>query len=144
MSTMNSVSSVLDVVVGLHVLSAERGHGSFLTITLSGGMDKPETHRLWVYLCDWVLRENAHVLVCSDTISEANAAVVSLLVGRKITKYAIGDDNDWIELFFDGNMSLQLDEASDLYGEEAEMLLFFELNKHKGSFLHSTGVKERT
>jgi hypothetical protein len=114
----------------LQVTSARRGVGSFLTLDLaepSPELDSVGSQwSIWVYLCDWSLRSDGEELLnsdCSDDSSYEHA--LARLTGGRLLRTEIRDENETAELIFDGGITLFVDDASDIYGENRELLMVF-------------------
>lgn len=82
---MSLSPQVFSSLLGRFVFNAKKGHGSFVTFSLTTTPETPsEEFHFWVYMCEWQIREAGNDLAHSDSEDDALISGVSALNGRKM------------------------------------------------------------
>lgn len=72
-------------LLGCSVFNAKKGHGSFVTFSLTATPDTPaELFYFWVYMCHWEIRESERELAHSESEDNEIGSAVSALNGRRL------------------------------------------------------------
>ena len=138
-----------EIRLPLRVVKAERGIGSFLTIDLLGEdasmqSDGPTKWMIWIYLSDWVLRDGqADLLDSGCTDSTMYEQCLSKLEKAELKRAVAVDAGETCELSFSNGFELFIDDASDIYGQESEMLMIFRDGECAGVFKAGKGLVHR-
>jgi hypothetical protein len=145
-STRNYFLGYQGIPLPLVVTSAKRGIGSFLTIDLVGENDREQPPnatqwRVWIYLCDWALKEGDVETLDSDcTNNERYDRGLAKLIGKELLRALATDENETCELLFSNDMRLFVDDASDVYGPEQDMIKIFRNEKFEIAFKSRVGL----
>lgn len=84
---MSTSLEVFAPLLGFSVFDAKKGHGSFVTFSLTSTPETPtEEFYFWVYLCDWQMREPGTELAHSESEDDVLASAVSALNGKRLER----------------------------------------------------------
>ena len=117
---MSASPSLFSPLLGLYPFDAKKGHGSFVTFSLTTTPNSPvEEFYFWIYMCSWRIREAGSELAHSEsTVSEIISAV-SALNGRKLEGLVLHSYVTPERLFlgasliFTGRLTIKLDQYED-------------------------------
>jgi hypothetical protein len=116
-----SASPVLFLpLVGLVPFTAKKGHGSFVTFSLTSTPESPvEEFYFWVYLCYWWIRTADGELAHCESTDDEIVSAVSELNGRKLNEIVLHDYVTQDGLFhgaslsFAGDLTMKLCQYED-------------------------------
>jgi|ERR1051326_5219569 hypothetical protein len=93
-------------LIGLVPFNAEKGHGSFVTFSLTSTPESPvEEFFFWVYLCNWWIRTLDSELAHCESSDDEIVAAVSALNGRKLTEITLHNNVTQDGLFHGASLS---------------------------------------
>jgi hypothetical protein len=82
---MSLSPQVFSPLLGRFVFDAKKGHGSFVTFSLTSTPEAPiEEFYFWVYMCEWEIREAGNELAHSESEDDELNSAVSAMNGRKL------------------------------------------------------------
>jgi hypothetical protein len=108
----------------LVVAKAAIGVGSFFTLDSEARNAAEDNVHLWIYLCDWRLKDGVKLIASSDRDMAECQGVVRGLVSRKILNI-VESNPGRIDLIFDGELRLMLKENLNMYSIEDDMLRIY-------------------
>ncbi|MHB1078706.1 MAG: hypothetical protein ACYC67_04840 [Prosthecobacter sp.] len=115
-------------LLGLHPYAATKGHGSFVTFSLTATLDAPrEEYFVWIFMCAWRIRLSGRELAHSESSDNEIMAAVSKLNGRTLKELVFHGHvtpqglRHSISLIFDEDLSMRLYQHED-YSPDVEML----------------------
>jgi len=118
--------------LGLEVVQAKRGWGSFLTfdfiIHKENFSEKTNrTFMLWVYLCDWeiYLGDNL-VLDCDETDDRSYEEVLFHFQHIKLLDININLDDFSVQFIFENDRLLSLETDLDCYEKSDDLFMLFD------------------
>ena len=119
----------------LYITSIEKGHGSFLTFTLTKGLQKDNFNAtLWIYLTDWSLLKDGKEILNSNIENSIEYTKIFRLINQNKIIKIIKIGLSIIEIYFDYHIKLLLI-GNDFYEEEDEMFIFYDFtNKQTISY----------
>jgi hypothetical protein len=135
-----------DIELPLRVTDARRGVGSFLVIelhavNLSVSTRPDDALSLWIYLCDWAICEGDCELLNSDcTETSAYSSALAKLVGHLLESASVADLES-CEFVFSNGIRLSVDDASDIYGDEKELVMIFRGRQRIAAFRSGAGLQ---
>lgn len=112
---MSASSQLLLPLLGLYPFNAQKGHGSFVTFSLTSTPDAPrEEHYFWVYMCHWEIQAGERKLAHSECADDQIDAAVAALNNRRLNEILL---NSWVKeeglyhdaiLFFEDDLVMKL------------------------------------
>jgi hypothetical protein len=123
---MTFASDPLRTIIGLSVFGAQKGHGSFITCSLTSTAATPEEHAyLWIYMCNWKMRISGEEIAHSESPDDVIASAAAALNGRRIEalvlQEVIAPDGTYhaATLHFSDRASLRVEQYDDSEPDEA-------------------------
>lgn len=105
---------------------------------------QPTKWTIWIYLSDWVLRDGQTDILDSNCTDDAMyMRNLSKLEKAELQQAVAVDSNETCELSFSNGLTLFVDDASDIYGDESEMLMIFRNDECLGKFNSGNGLVRR-
>src|SRR5437762_3187083 len=87
---MSASPSLFLPLIGLVAFNAKKGHGSFVTFSLTSTPASPvEEFYFWVYLCNWWIRTLDTELAHCESTDEEIVSAVSALNGQKLNEITL-------------------------------------------------------
>ncbi|GHF31332.1 hypothetical protein GCM10017044_28570 [Kordiimonas sediminis] len=135
---MSSIKAICNVPfpLGLEVIEAKRGVGSFLLIDFvvsrseRGATALRAAFLLWVYLSDWeIYQDDKRVLDCDETDDRLYEDVLNGLVGSKLIDIDVDVADQSSQFMFDNNISIRLESDLDAYENDDDLFMFFDRSK---------------
>jgi hypothetical protein len=140
----DALLGVAEAKLPLRVTGAKRGVGSFLMFDLIEANAHPapqERWTLWVYLCDWVLLQGGVECLNSDCIDNSiYECWLEKLIGADLLKATATADDESCQFVFANGFELILDDASDRYGDQQDLVKVFKNDSFQFSFKSSIGI----
>ncbi len=134
-ATSNEALETLNSVLPCRLLTADKGHGSFLTFDMVPNSDSQSdfilarrTHQLhfWVYLCRWVLRRDGEILLLSEEMDDEKfVEVLSPMAGESLIEFRVDAAKHEIKCLFSDGSELLLSADLPFYGAKAELFMLF-------------------
>jgi hypothetical protein len=87
---MTNPQGAFSHLLGLTAFDAKKGHGSFVTFSLSASAEpKEESGFVWIYMCDWRIYDHGNEIAHSESPDADIDAAVSRIDGRRLTSIAL-------------------------------------------------------
>lgn len=136
-----NLSPFLSKTTANPIWQAKQGHGSFLTFDMGNKsvrkrpdgteITKGEIH-LWIYQCDWVIKQGHKELCFSESSHDQIAKAIKQFVGSILIDIAVVSPTQ-LDLHFSNELLITLSNNSGFYAEDDD---FFTLSfKDSNSYL---------
>jgi|ERR1700736_3628717 len=87
---MDDSPALLRPLIGLVAFDAKKGHGSFVTFSLTTRPESPtEDFFFWIYMCNWWIRTSDRELAHCESSDDEIASAVSALNGWKLNEIVL-------------------------------------------------------
>lgn len=129
----DQVKDVINQAINIPIWQAKKGIGSFLTfdmgdrtvVTKKNGTtyDKGSIH-LWIYLCDWEIRSEGHILAKSDSPDNDITNAVKCFTGERLLAIEKVTSNR-IEIKASKNLVITLAGNNEKYKDEDDFFILY-------------------
>ncbi len=87
---MKASATVFVPLLGLYPFAAAKGHGSFVTFSLTTTPDAPrEEYFIWIFMCGWKLRQSGEELAHCESSDDEIMAAVARLNGARLEQLVL-------------------------------------------------------
>jgi len=112
-------------LIGLTIFDAKKGHGSFVTFSLTSTPESPvERFYFWIYLCYWWIRKNGVELAHNESTDAEIMSAVATLNSQKLTEIILRSNITQegifhgVSLFFSDGLTMKLCQYEDSEPED--------------------------
>lgn len=128
-----NLSLFLSQTVMHPIWQSKQGHGSFVTFEMGNKSlrKRPDGTeyakgdiRLWVYLCDWVIKKENADLCHSESTNDAIAEIMPLFIGNVLRDIVIVSPSQ-LNLYFSNGLLMTLSNNTRFYSKDDD---FFSLS----------------